>query len=43
MERTGKIRRAGWVMMLAACAACGCQTVRTPEEKIAKGRRSWTA
>ncbi|MDR3622421.1 MAG: polysaccharide export protein [Paludisphaera borealis] len=35
MERTGKIRRAGWLMSLAACAACGCQTVRTPEEKIA--------
>jgi polysaccharide export outer membrane protein len=35
MERTGKIRRAGWLMLLAACAACGCQTVRTPEEKIA--------
>src|SRR6478609_3743270 len=35
MERTGKIRRAGWVMMLAVCAATGCQTVRTPEEKIA--------
>jgi len=35
MERTGKIRRAGWLVMLAACAASGCQTVRTPEEKIA--------
>jgi polysaccharide export outer membrane protein len=29
------MRRAGWIMILAVCAACGCQTVRTPEEKIA--------
>ncbi|WP_165249631.1 polysaccharide biosynthesis/export family protein [Paludisphaera soli] len=36
MERSGSIRRAGWlVMLLAACAACGCQTVKTPEEAIA--------
>jgi polysaccharide biosynthesis/export protein len=36
MDRTGRIRRrAGWLLTLAACAACGCQTVRTPEEKIA--------
>ncbi len=35
MERTRGFRRAGWLLMLAACAACGCQTVRTPEEKIA--------
>jgi polysaccharide export outer membrane protein len=35
MERTGKIRRAGWLMTLVAAASCGCQTVRTPEEKIA--------
>jgi len=28
-------RRAGWVAVLAFCAACGCQTVKTPEEKIA--------
>jgi polysaccharide biosynthesis/export protein len=28
-------RRAGWLMALALCAVCGCQTVRTPEEKIA--------
>lgn len=35
MERTRSFRRAGWLLMLAACAACGCQTVRTPEEKIA--------
>ena len=36
MERTGSIRRAGRVvMLLAACAACGCQTVKTPEETIA--------
>jgi len=30
-------RRAGWLALLACCAACGCQTVRTPEEKIANG------
>jgi polysaccharide export outer membrane protein len=30
-------RRAGWLALLAWCAACGCQTVRTPEEKIANG------
>jgi polysaccharide biosynthesis/export protein len=30
-------RRAGCLALLALCAACGCQTVRTPEEKIAKG------
>jgi polysaccharide export outer membrane protein len=35
MERTGKIRRTGWLLILAVCAATGCQTVRTPEEKIA--------
>src|SRR5262245_20755655 len=28
-------RRAGWLMTLLLCASCGCQTVRTPEEKIA--------
>jgi polysaccharide export outer membrane protein len=28
-------RRAGWLALLAVFAACGCQTVRTPEEKIA--------
>ena len=28
-------RRAGWLAVLAFCAACGCQTVKTPEEKIA--------
>ena len=28
-------RRAGWLASLALIAACGCQTVRTPEEKIA--------
>jgi polysaccharide biosynthesis/export protein len=28
-------RRAGWLMTLLLCAACGCQTVRTPEDKIA--------
>jgi polysaccharide export outer membrane protein len=30
-------RRAGWLALLACCAVCGCQTVRTPEEKIANG------
>lgn len=36
MDRTKTIRRrAGWLLTLAVCAACGCQTVRTPEEKIA--------
>jgi polysaccharide biosynthesis/export protein len=31
-------RRAGWLAVLAWFVACGCQTVRTPEEKIANGR-----
>jgi polysaccharide export outer membrane protein len=36
MDRSRSIcRRAGWLTALALCAACGCQTVRTPEEKIA--------
>ncbi len=35
MDRTGTIRRAGWLLTLVVCAASGCQTVRTPEEKIA--------
>jgi polysaccharide export outer membrane protein len=36
MDRSRNIRRrAGWIAALALCAACGCQTVRTPEEKIA--------
>ena len=35
MDRTRNIRRAGWLLSLAICAASGCQTVRTPEEKIA--------
>ena len=30
-------RRAGWLAVLALCAVCGCQTVKTPEEKIANG------
>jgi polysaccharide export outer membrane protein len=34
MDRTRNIRRTGWLFLLA-CAATGCQTVRTPEEKIA--------
>ncbi len=28
-------RRAGWLLVVMLSAACGCQTVRTPEEKIA--------
>ncbi len=35
MDRTGIIRRAGWLLTLAMCAASGCQSVKTPEEKIA--------
>jgi polysaccharide export outer membrane protein len=35
MKRTRNIRRAGWLLTLAVCAATGCQTVKTPEEKIA--------
>ena len=29
-------RRPAWLLALAVAMACGCQTVRTPEEKIAK-------
>jgi polysaccharide biosynthesis/export protein len=29
-------RRPAWLMALVVTIACGCQTVRTPEEKIAK-------
>jgi polysaccharide export outer membrane protein len=29
-------RRAGWLVALAVFMACGCQTVKTPEEKIAQ-------
>src|SRR4051812_21874267 len=39
MDRTGLglgRRRSGWLLALAAALTCGCQTVRTPEEKIAK-------
>jgi polysaccharide export outer membrane protein len=37
MDRTSPIHhRRGWLLALAAALACGCQTVRTPEEKIAK-------
>jgi polysaccharide biosynthesis/export protein len=32
---TTNYRRAGWLLTFLLCAACGCQTVRTPEEKIA--------
>jgi polysaccharide export outer membrane protein len=36
MARSRKIcSRAGWLTALALCVACGCQTVRIPEEKIA--------
>ncbi len=35
MDRTRRIRRTGWLLIVAVCAACGCQTVKTPEEKIA--------
>ncbi len=31
-----KFRRHGWLLALAALVASGCQTVRTPEETIAK-------
>jgi polysaccharide biosynthesis/export protein len=38
MDRARKdYRRAGWLAVLALCAVCGCQTVKTPEEKIATG------
>ena len=36
MERTRVPRRLGWLLPMAALLACGCQTVRTPEAKIAK-------
>jgi polysaccharide export outer membrane protein len=37
MNRTREYRRrAGWLTTVLLCAACGCQTVRTPEEKIAE-------
>src|SRR6478609_5498265 len=29
-------RRLGWLLPVAALFACGCQTVRTPEDQIAK-------
>jgi polysaccharide biosynthesis/export protein len=36
MDRSRRIcRRAAWLTVLALCAACGCQTVRIPEDKIA--------
>ncbi|MGC8640326.1 MAG: polysaccharide biosynthesis/export family protein [Isosphaeraceae bacterium] len=35
MDRTGNIRRAGYLLVLIVVAASGCQTVRTSEEKIA--------
>ncbi len=37
MDRTTlKLRRIGLALTLAAAALCGCQTVKTPEERIAK-------
>ena len=37
MDRTRVVRRKiGCLLTLAALLACGCQTVKTPEEKIAK-------
>ncbi len=37
MDRKSVSRRAaGWVLPVLALLACGCQTVRTPEEQIAK-------
>jgi polysaccharide export outer membrane protein len=38
MDRTrrSRRRRPAWLLALVAALACGCQTVRTPEEKIAK-------
>ncbi len=37
MDRTRlRHRRPRWLMALAVALACGCQTVKTPEEKIAK-------
>jgi len=36
MDRVRNVyRRAGWLASLALIAVCGCQTVHTPEEKIA--------
>jgi polysaccharide biosynthesis/export protein len=36
MDRRRLERRwSGWLMALAVLASCGCQTVKTPEEKIA--------
>lgn len=37
MDRTThKLRRIGLALALAVAGSCGCQTVKTPEEKIAK-------
>src|SRR3954465_4547668 len=39
MDRTKRNqhdRRIGWLMALAVFMVCGCQTVKTPEEKIAQ-------
>ncbi|GAC1472052.1 MAG: hypothetical protein NVSMB9_18840 [Isosphaeraceae bacterium] len=37
MDRTRLVhRRTGWLLALSVALACGCQTVRTPEEKIAR-------
>jgi polysaccharide export outer membrane protein len=38
MDRTRIVhRRSGWLLALAILGTCGCQTVRKPEEEIAKG------
>src|SRR5690349_15037412 len=34
--RVGLGRAAAWLLPLLLAGACGCQTVRTPEEQIAK-------
>ncbi len=37
MDRTTlKLRGIGLALTVAVAASCGCQTVRTPEERIAK-------
>ncbi|MFO0953562.1 MAG: SLBB domain-containing protein [Isosphaeraceae bacterium] len=36
MDCSRLVQRPAWLMALVVTMACGCQTVRTPEEKIAK-------
>ena len=37
MDRTShNLRRIGLMLALAVAGSCGCQTVKTPEERIAK-------